>query len=179
MNHHIAGRKLGRTTDHKLAMLKNLVTSLILHDRLTTTEAKAKELRRIADRMITLGKKGDLAAIRRASQTVKTKEALGRLFKDLAPLFAARNGGYTRIIKYKNRHGDNAPMAVIEWTESAAPKVPEKKEAEKKTAAKKAPAKKAAEAKAPAKKTAQAKAPEKKAAPRKKAAAKKTDENKD
>jgi large subunit ribosomal protein L17 len=174
MNHHIAGRKLGRTTDHKLSMLKNLVTSLILHDRLTTTEAKAKELRRIADRMITLGKKGDLAAIRRAGQTVRSKEALGKLFKDLAPLFAARNGGYTRIIKYKNRHGDNAPLAIIEWTESVAAKAPEKKTTEKKAAAKKAPAKKAAE-KAPAKKAAEKKA----AAPKKRTAAKKADESKD
>jgi large subunit ribosomal protein L17 len=164
MNHHIAGRKLGRTTDHKEAMLKNLVTSLIIHERLTTTEAKAKELRRIADRMVTLGKKGDIAAIRRAARTIRSKEALGKLFKDLAPLFAARNGGYTRIIKYKNRHGDNAPMAIIEWTESAAAKAPEKKTPEKKASAKKA---------------AEKKAPEKKAAPKKKAAAKKAEENKD
>lgn len=164
MNHHIAGRKLGRTTDHKLSMLKNLVTSLIIHDRLTTTEAKAKELRRIADKMITLGKKGDLAAIRRAHQTIRSKEALGKLFKDLAPLFAARNGGYTRIIKYKNRHGDHAPLAIIEWTESAAIKAPEEKAPEKKASAKKASVKKA---------------PEKKTAPKKKASEKKADENKD
>jgi large subunit ribosomal protein L17 len=163
MNHHIAGRKLGRSTDHKLAMLRNLVTSLITHDRLTTTEAKAKELKRIADRMITLGKKGNLAAIRKAAQTVRTKEALGKLFNDLAPLFAARNGGYTRIIHYKNRHGDHAPMAIIEWTESAAVKEPEKKATEKKATEKKASAKKA---------------PEKKAAPKKKAVAKKADEKK-
>jgi large subunit ribosomal protein L17 len=163
MNHHIAGRKLGRSTDHKLAMLRNLVTSLITHERLTTTEAKAKELRRIADRMITLGKKGNLAAIRKAAQTVRTKEALGKLFNDLAPLFAARNGGYTRIIHYKNRHGDHAPMAIIEWTESAAVKEPEKKTTEKKASAKKSTEKKA---------------PEKKAAPKKKAAAKKAEENK-
>jgi large subunit ribosomal protein L17 len=162
MNHHIAGRKLGRTTDHKLAMLRNLVTSLITHDRLTTTEAKAKELRRVADRMITLGKKGDLAAIRKAAQTVRTKEALGKLFKDLAPLFAARNGGYTRIIHYKNRHGDHAPMAIIEWTESAAVKEPEK------TTEKKASAKTASEKKAP----------EKNAAPKKNAVAKMADEKK-
>lgn len=120
MNHHIAGRKLGRTTDHKIAMLRNLVTSLILHDRLTTTEAKAKELRRIAERMITLGKKGDLAAVRRAAQTVRSKEAIGKLFKDLAPLFKTRNGGYTRIIRYRNRRGDGAPLAIIEWVESVA-----------------------------------------------------------
>jgi large subunit ribosomal protein L17 len=163
MNHHIAGRKLGRTTDHKLAMLRNLVTSLITHERLTTTEAKAKELRRIADRMITLGKKGNLAAIRKAAQTVRTKEALSKLFNDLAPLFAARNGGYTRIIHYKNRHGDHAPMAIIEWTESAAVVEPEEKTTKKKAAEKKASEKKALE---------------KKAAPKKKAVAKKADEKK-
>lgn len=137
MNHHIAGRKLGRTTDHKIAMLRNLVTSLILHDRLTTTEAKAKELRRMAERMITLGKKGDLAAVRRAAQTVRSKEAIGKLFKDLAPLFKTRNGGYTRIIKYRNRRGDGAPLAIIEWVESA-PGAPEKKAAPKKAVENKA-----------------------------------------
>jgi len=137
MNHHIAGRKLGRTTDHKIAMLRNLVTSLILHDRLTTTEAKAKELRRMAERMITLGKKGDLAAIRRAAQTVRSKEAIGKLFKDLAPLFKTRNGGYTRIIRYRNRKGDGAPLAIIEWVESA-PGAPEKKAAPKKAVENKA-----------------------------------------
>jgi len=137
MNHHIAGRKLGRTTDHKIAMLRNLVTSLILHDRLTTTEAKAKELRRMAERMITLGKKGDLAAVRRAAQTVRSKEAIGKLFKDLAPLFKTRNGGYTRIIKYRNRRGDGAPLAIIEWVESVAG-APEKKAAPKKAVENKA-----------------------------------------
>jgi large subunit ribosomal protein L17 len=183
MNHHIAGRKLGRKTDHKVALLKNLVTSLIIHDRLTTTEAKAKELRRWADRMITLGKKGDLAAIRQASQTIKSKEAIGKLFKDLAPLFKERNGGYTRIIRYKNRKGDGAPLAIIEWTETIAVKEPEKKAPEKKAkaAAKKEPEKKAAkEKKAPVKKeAAEKKAPAKKAAPRKKAAEKKEAENED
>lgn len=164
MNHHIAGRKLGRTTDHKLAMLRNLVTSLITHERLTTTEAKAKELKRIADKMITLGKKGDLAAIRKAAQTVRTKEALGKLFKELAPLFTARNGGYTRIIHYKNRHGDHAPMAIIEWTESAAVIEPEKKLTKKKAAEKQASEKKAAEKAAPKKKALAKKADEKKAA---------------
>jgi large subunit ribosomal protein L17 len=173
MNHHIAGRKLGRTTDHKLAMLRNLVTSLITHDKLTTTEAKAKELRRIADRMITLGKKGNLAAIRKAAQTVRTKEALGKLFNDLAPLFAGRNGGYTRIIRYKNRHGDHAPMAIIEWTESTAVKEPEKKAADKKGTEKKAAEKKTVEKKTSAKKSL-----EKKAAPKKKPAEKKAEKNK-
>jgi large subunit ribosomal protein L17 len=113
--------------------------------------------------MITLGKKGNLAAIRKAAQTVRTKEALSKLFNDLAPLFAARNGGYTRIIHYKNRHGDHAPMAIIEWTESAAVVEPEEKTTKKKAAEKKASEKKALE---------------KKAAPKKKALAKKADEKK-
>lgn len=172
MNHQIAGRKLGRTTDHKEALLRNLVTSLIMHDRLTTTEAKAKELRKIADRMITLGKKGDLAAVRRAERVLRSKEAIGRLFKELAPLFATRNGGYTRIIKYKTRRGDHAPLVIIEWTESKEVKAPEKTEkkgTEKKAAAKKAPEKKAAAPKKASEKTAEKKAPAKKA-PRKKAA---------
>lgn len=118
MYHQIAGRKLGRTTDHKEALLKNLVTSLILHDKIETTEAKAKELRKIAERMITLGKKGDLASIRRAAKFVRSKEALGKLFKELAPRFQGRNGGYTRIIKYRTRKGDGAPTALIEWVEA-------------------------------------------------------------
>lgn len=138
MNHHIAGRKLGRTTDHKEAMIRNLVTALILHDKLTTSVAKAKELKMIADRMITLGKKGDLASIRRAAQTVRSKEALGKLFKELAPRFVARNGGYTRVIRHKNRRGDGAPMAIIEWVESSTLEAPEKKGTQKKAAEKKA-----------------------------------------
>jgi large subunit ribosomal protein L17 len=121
MYHQIAGRKLGRTTDHKEAMLRNLVTSLIIHERIETTEAKAKELRRLADRMITLGKKGDLASLRRAMKSIRTKEALGKLFKEIAPRFAQRNGGYTRIIKYRNRKGDGATTAIIEWVETGAP----------------------------------------------------------
>lgn len=120
MYHQIAGRKLGRKTDHREAMLKNLVTSLIIHERLETTEAKAKELRKLADRMITLGKKGDLAALRRALKSVRTKEAVGKLFNEIAPRFAGRNGGYTRILKYRNRKGDGATTAIIEWVEPAA-----------------------------------------------------------
>ena len=127
MYHQIAGRKLGRTSDHREALLKNLVTSLILHDKIETTEAKAKELRRVAERMITLGKKGDLASVRRAARYVRTKEALGKLFKELGPRFQGRNGGYTRIIKYRTRKGDGAPTALIEWVESLQAAAPEKK----------------------------------------------------
>jgi large subunit ribosomal protein L17 len=119
-------------------MLRNLVTALILHDKLTTSVAKAKELRGLADRMITLGKKGGLSSIRQAAQTVRSKEALGKLFKELAPLFTARNGGYTRIIRHKNRRGDGAPMAIIEWVETPSVKSAEKKTTEKKAAKKKA-----------------------------------------
>lgn len=107
-------------------MLKNMVTSLILNEKIVTTEAKAKELRRLADRMITLGKKGDLAAIRRASRTVRTEEALGKLFNELAPRYDGRNGGYTRIIRYKNRKGDGAPTVIMEWVEGATETASEK-----------------------------------------------------
>jgi large subunit ribosomal protein L17 len=114
-------------TDVREAMLKNMVTSLIVHERITTTVTRAKELRKIADRMITLGKKGNLAAIRQAAVTVKTKEALGKLFKDLGPRFAERNGGYTRIIRSSNRKGDNAPMVIMEWVDKAKTEAAEKK----------------------------------------------------
>jgi large subunit ribosomal protein L17 len=114
-------------TDIREAMLKNMVTSLILHERIVTTVTRAKELRKIADRMITLGKKGNLAAVRQAAVTVKTKEALGKLFKDLGPRFTERNGGYTRIIRSSNRKGDNAPMVIMEWVDQAKPAAAEKK----------------------------------------------------
>ncbi|HNY65228.1 MAG TPA: 50S ribosomal protein L17 [Deltaproteobacteria bacterium] len=163
MYHRIAGRKLGRKADHKEALMKNLVTSLIVHERIETTVAKAKELKMLADKMITLGKKGDVAAVRLASRNIQTKEALGKLFKDLAPRFTARNGGYTRVLKYRTRKGDGAPTAIIEWVESAEVKAVA---TEKKASEKKAAPKKAAEKKAPAEKKPAAK----KAAPRKKAA---------
>lgn len=131
MYHRIAGRKLQRTSDHKKALLRNLVTSLVMNERLVTTEAKAKELRKLADRMITLGKKGDLASIRRAERVLRSKAAIGKLFKELAPLFENRKGGYTRIIKTAPRRGDHAPMAVIEWTEKRQAVAPEKKEPKK------------------------------------------------
>jgi large subunit ribosomal protein L17 len=115
MYHNIAGRKLGRKADHKTALMKNLVTSLIVHERIETTEAKAKELKKLADKMITLGKRGDMAALRLAQRNIRSKEALGKLFKELAPRFNGRDGGYTRVLKYRNRKGDGAPTAIIEW----------------------------------------------------------------
>lgn len=152
--------------------MKNLVTSLIEHERIETTVAKAKELKMLADKMITLGKKGDVAAVRLATKSIQTKEAVGKLFKDLAPRFTTRNGGYTRVLKYRNRKGDGAPTAIIEWVESAdvkaAAAAPEKKAA--KPAVKKAAApKKTAEKKTAAKEKAPA-AEKKPRAPRKKAA---------
>jgi len=133
MRHRNSGRRLGRTSAHRRAMYRNMVTSLLLHGRIRTTEAKAKELRRIADRIITLGKKSptsgleglegeQLAAararrlhhIRRARVWVKDRAALNRLFGEYADRFQERPGGYTRILKIGVRPGDNADMALIE-----------------------------------------------------------------
>ena len=97
--------------------MRNLVTSLIVHGRVQTTEAKAKEMRRFAERMITLGKQGDISARRRARSFVRTDAAVKKLFDDIAPRFTTRPGGYTRIIKLGTRQGDCAPMALIELTE--------------------------------------------------------------
>jgi len=102
-------------------MLRNMVTSLIMHERIRTTDAKAKELRRWVDRMITLGKKQTIAARRRARAYVRTDEAVTKLFAEVAPRFASRPGGYTRIVKLARRHGDAAPMSIVELTEMAAP----------------------------------------------------------
>lgn len=108
-------RKLGRTSSHRDALLRNQVTSLVLHGRLETTEAKAKSIKPLADRMVTLGKKGDLAARRRAAAFLKDPVAVQKLFDDVAPKYQERNGGYTRIIKTGVRRGDAAPLAIIEW----------------------------------------------------------------
>ena len=122
MRHGKALRKFNRTSSHRRAMFRNLVTSLIEHGRVTTTLARAKELRAIADRMVTLGKQGDLAARRRALSYVRTKDGVHKLFAEIGPGFATRPGGYTRVLKVARRHGDSAPMAIIEFVEpSAAP----------------------------------------------------------
>ena len=114
MRHLKKGRKLNRSPSHRLAMLRNMATSLLRHDRITTTDAKAKELRRWADWLITLGKDGSLHARRRALAFVQDKAVVGRLFSELGPRFQDRNGGYTRIVKIGHRRGDAAPMSVIE-----------------------------------------------------------------
>jgi large subunit ribosomal protein L17 len=146
MRHLKAGRKLGRTSAHRKALFRNLVTALIVRERIQTTLAKAKELRSKAEKTITLGKKGTLHARRLAFRTVQEKEALQKLFGPIAERFATRNGGYTRIIKIGNRKGDDAPMAFIELVEADAvkekPKQAKAKKSAPKTAAKKAVTKK-------------------------------------
>jgi large subunit ribosomal protein L17 len=124
MRHAHSGRKLGRPTDHRIAMMRNLVTSLVLHGRIQTTTARAKELRKVADRMVTLGKRGTLHTRRLAARTLRTPEAVQRLFSEIAPGFAEREGGYTRILRVGNRHGDNAEISLIEFMP---PGPPEKK----------------------------------------------------
>lgn len=114
MRHRNAGRKLGRTSDHKKAMLRNMVTSFLKEEKIITTDAKAKELRSVADKMITLGKTGTLHARRQASAYIRDRETTKKLFEELSPRFETRNGGYTRIVKVGNRIGDNAPVSMIE-----------------------------------------------------------------
>lgn len=121
-------RKLGRSTDQRLAMLRDLTTDLIINERIVTTETRAKEVRRTAEKMITLGKRGDLHARRQAAKFIRNEvanineqddavvvqSALQKLFSDVAPRYKERNGGYTRIMKTAPRRGDAAPMAIIE-----------------------------------------------------------------
>src|SRR5437867_12470694 len=114
MRHRKSGRQLGRNTHHRRALFRSVVTSLLQHERSETSEAKAKELRLLAERMISLGKEGSLHARRRAAAYIRAKRVVSKLFKDLAGRFAERTGGYTRIIKTRRRVGDASPMAVIE-----------------------------------------------------------------
>ena len=143
MRHLNAHRKLRRETSHRLAMLRNLVTSLLEHERITTTDAKAKEIRPLAERIITYGKKGDVHARRMAMRTVRSKTVLKKIFDSVAKRFAGRPGGYTRIIKLGRRAGDGAHLSIIELLpEEGAVKSAKPAGAAKKTPAKgKAPAK--------------------------------------
>lgn len=115
MKHQIQKRQFGRHTSHRQAMFRNMITSLIQEERITTTLPKAKELRRLADRMVTLAKKGTLHARRNAAQVVRNRQAVRKLFAELGPRYHSRNGGYTRVLKLGYRHGDGAPMALIEY----------------------------------------------------------------
>ena len=118
MRHLKQGRKLGRTTAHRKALLRNLATALLEHERIVTTEPKAKELRRVADKLVTLGKRGNLHARRQALQVVQSNAVVQKLFNDIAPRFAKRQGGYTRIMRLGYRPGDAAAMAVIELVDA-------------------------------------------------------------
>lgn len=114
MRHHIAGRKLNRPTAHRNALLRNLVKSLFAHEAIRTTEAKAKEARRPAERMITLGKDGSLHARRQALRYLNDKAIVARVFDEIAPRYADRQGGYTRILRLGRRDGDGATIAQLE-----------------------------------------------------------------
>lgn len=115
MRHRAQGRKLGRTSAHRKAMFRNQLTALFTHERITTTVPKAKELRPLAERMVTLARTGTLANRRRVLADLPDKDAVQRLFTDIAPRFADRPGGYTRIVRIGRRRGDNAEMAIIEF----------------------------------------------------------------
>ena len=117
MRHGNAHRKLGRTSAHRTAMFANMAASLIKHEQITTTLPKARELRPFVEKMVTLAKKGGLANRRLAISRVRDVEQVGKLFEVLGPRYADRNGGYIRIMKAGFRHGDNAPMAVIEFVD--------------------------------------------------------------
>ncbi|GGY18189.1 50S ribosomal protein L17 [Paludibacterium paludis] len=114
MRHRYSNRKLNRTTSHRLAMLRNMANSLLRHEVIVTTLPKAKELRRVAEPLITLGKKPSLANRRLAFDRTRDREMVVKLFDVLGPRYAARNGGYVRILKYGFRKGDNAPLALVE-----------------------------------------------------------------
>ena len=114
MRHRLGLRKLNRTSSHRLAMLRNMTNSLLRHEAITTTLPKAKELRRVAEPMITLGKKPSLANRRMAFDRLRDREMVVKLFDTLGPRYQNRNGGYLRILKCGFRQGDNAPMAIVE-----------------------------------------------------------------
>lgn len=141
MRHLKRTAKLGRTSEHRNAMLANLVCSLITHKRVTTTLAKAKAARSVAEKMVTLGKKGTIHHRRLAVARLHQEDAAKILFKDIAPAFKDRNGGYTRIIKMNQRNGDSAQKAILEWVADIAPEAsaaPEPAAAETKPAETKA-----------------------------------------
>ena len=125
MRHRKDHRKLNRTPSHRKAMLRNMVTSLLEHEQIRTTDAKAKEIRRVAERMITLGKKGTLHARRQALETLRSKDVAAKVFDTLADRYRDRPGGYTRVLKLgEPRHGDNAAMSVVQLIPGAESAVP-------------------------------------------------------
>ena len=131
MRHRHGLRKLNRTSSHRLAMLRNMTVSLLRHGVIKTTLPKAKELRRVVEPMITLGKKPTLANRRLAYDRLRDREIVGLLFSDIGPRYAKRNGGYLRILKYGFRQGDNAPMALVELLDRPEPKEEDEKQTAK------------------------------------------------
>lgn len=117
MRHKIAGRKLGRTVGHRLALYRNLVADLFRHGKIVTTEAKAKEIQGLAEKMITLGKDNSLSSRRRALTYITDKDLVDKVFTEIAPKYAERPGGYTRLLKLGPRPGDGAPTAKLELVE--------------------------------------------------------------
>jgi large subunit ribosomal protein L17 len=138
MRHQKKTVKLGRTAEHRRALLANQICSLIAHHRIKTTLAKAKAVRPLAEKMITLGKNGSLHARRNAFSILRQKDAVKKLFDEIAPRSTNRNGGYTRIVKLGQRKSDSAAMAFLEWVDAAAQVTEEKSAAEKKTKRKEA-----------------------------------------
>lgn len=124
MRHRLALRKLNRTSSHRLAMLRNMTVSLLRHEVIKTTLPKAKELRRVAEPILTLGKTPSLANRRLAFSRLRDREMVVKLFDELGPRYAARNGGYSRILKFGFRKGDNAPMALVELLDRPANALP-------------------------------------------------------
>src|SRR6516225_11110176 len=168
MRHGNYGGKLGRTSAHRSALFRNMVTSLLEHERIETTDAKAKQVRRIAERMITLGKRGDLHARRHALRVIRSRDVAAKLFGDLAERFRERPGGYTRVVKHRVRVGDAAPLSIVELLVGPPPEKPQgkgtKRSAKTKPGAEKPKAGKTkTEKKAASEKPARKKAPKKKA----------------
>ena len=122
MRHHRSGRKLGRDASHRKALYANLASALIEHGRIKTTAAKAKEVRPVAEQMITLGRRGDVAARRQAASYLRSGDVVHKLFSDVAPRFADRPGGYSRIVKLGPRAGDSAEMAYLELVDYEPPR---------------------------------------------------------
>jgi large subunit ribosomal protein L17 len=166
MRHGNYGGKLGRTSAHRSALFRNMVTSLLEHERIETTDAKAKEVRRIAERMITLGKRGDLHARRHALRIIRSRDVAAKVFGDLAERFRERAGGYTRIVKYRVRVGDAAPLSIVELVTGPTPEKPQGKRGAKAKPANEKP--KSTKAKTE-KKAAEPEKPARKRAPKKKA----------
>ncbi len=157
MRHGMAHRKLGRTSSHRKAMFRNQVASMILSERIITTLVKAKELRPIVEKFVTLGRKDSVHARRQAAESISDNSLVQKLFNDIAPRMSDREGGYTRIIKLGPRRGDGAEMAILEFVDygggpSATPEKPAKKGAKKGGSKKAAPAAKAGSKKAASKK---------------------------